>query len=103
MSHKEHPVPEITPTLPSCQLATEPAAATRELPGWMVLGITTEADGNNSKPLAVPVLAPTASAAMALAAGHHAGFQPVGILSEKELLNHLQSINHHRNTFAHRA
>lgn len=91
-------MPEITPTPPRVRLAPEPAVAMHELPGWMVLGILTEASAVH--PRSVPVLAPTASAAMALAAARHADFQPVGILSEEELLNHLKTIAQHRTAFA---
>lgn len=101
MLKKETQMLETTPTLPCEPLSPAPDLEMRQLPGWMVLGILTE--GASMHPRSVPVLAQTASAAMALAAGHHADFQPVGILSEKELLDHLQSIQNHRNTFAQRA
>lgn len=73
-------------------------AALRDLHGWMVLGVIN--DGGAQKALSVPVLANSASAALTLAAEAHVDFQPVGVMSEDELLGHLRAIQHHRNAFS---
>lgn len=63
--------------------------------GWMVMGFVNEeptADNIRS----VPVLASSSDAALLASAAAEPGFRPVGVMSERELEEHLRRIREHR-------
>lgn len=62
--------------------------------GWMVLGFNSHAMA--PAPMKVAVMARTADVAMLEAAAKNPGFQPVGAMSESEILDDLARIRAHR-------